>query len=623
MPRTKGYTQDLSDRDPHEYFVVQPGDKGLTVGWKRLRAIKALNMIYFYAGLGHRIPFRGGTSAHGAYLSFNKKTSEKSRLARELVLRRVQEGKSIADAVEEAGVARTTYDRWRTRWPDFAVEVDLARGGKFVRRITATPFTEFRKKYLGFDTYYHQVEIIKAIEGAAPQSVTLILVAPETGKSTLIEDWITYKVCYDPNIRITVVSEGQPHARKIMQRVQARLMDKLSPLWRDFGPFYDPGQERAGKPWSSHYFTVFKADHDERDRTVECRGWTSAVAGTRTDYLLIDDITSLRNHSQAERIVQVLRQDFFTRPGKNGHTVLVGTRVDNNDVYERLLGETDEITGEPLVSRSIVLPIMDDEGNSLIPEMWPTEALVRKRAIVGESVWWRNYQQKPRADQEITFSSEVIDGAKNHFVNYGIGLTGGHNIIGLDPALGGGNAFVVWSYTADKMRVIDYQRDFRLGRTEDILTRLSSLASRYRPEDVVVETNAFQRGLAHDDRMQELASLYGFRILPHLTGGGGRSKLDETLGIAQMATDMSKGEIEIPWGDQETRVRMEALLAELMSWRPDVPTRKLRQDIVMAMWFGYIVMKNRRKILGTMVTAGSWKRQGMLFTPTSYQKTGR
>lgn len=314
----------------------------------------------------------------------------------------IKNGRSIQEACDEIGIQRTTYSRWRERWTDFRHSVDHAktiRSPDANRSSSKNPtirFAEFRRYYFGFETYAHQQQMVESIEGSPPQSVTMILVPPEHGKTTLVEDWICYKLATEPNTRITIVSEGQPHARKILRRCQARLSDPMSKLWADYGPFYENGQERKGKPWSSDFFTVYKATHDEWDYSLECRGWRSAVAGTRTDYLIIDDVSSMKNHGQAAEIVATLRQDFFTRPGKEGHTIIVGTRVGANDVYEQLLEATD-FEGNPIVTSSVIrAAISEYDGRALCPEMWDLDQLKRKRAIVGETVWWRNYQQKPR-----------------------------------------------------------------------------------------------------------------------------------------------------------------------------------------------------------------------------------
>lgn len=547
---------------------------------------------------------------------------------RDQFIEMLRNDRTIQEACDELGIQRSTYARWRERWSDFRHKVDMVRAerGHTVSGTKAIHFADFRRKYLNYITYPHQQLMVEAIEKSPAQSITMILVPPEHGKTTLVEDWITFKLATEPNTRITIVSEGQPHARKILRRVQARLSDNMSKMWADYGPFYENGQERRGKPWSSDFFTVFKATHDERDYSLECRGWRSAVAGTRTDYLIIDDVTSMKNHGQAVDIVATLRQDFFTRPGKEGHTIIVGTRVASGDVYEKLLEATDH-EGKPIITSTVIKPAISTyDGSALCPEMWDLEQLKRKRAIVGEAVWWRNYQQKPRAAGDLTFSEEVIERANNEFLSLRTPLADGHTIMGLDPALGGGNSFVALSYNDTMTRLMDWRREWGLARTEDILAIVDEqcriFAQMGAPvEDLVIEFNNFQRGLGRDDRMIELSHRHGFRIIPHTTGGGGNTKLDEVLGIGALATDMSKGTFELPYA-LDCRDKMATYTAECMAWQPRKSGKELRQDLVVATWFPWIVISNRRKVLQTMAGTEGWKRQAMPFAPTSYAKIG-
>ena len=247
---------------------------------------------------------------------------------------------SIKAICEQLGFAYATYVSWRGRFPEFRAQVDALRGVRLDQQVAnyRGDFVTFRKAFFGFDTYAHMMRIIHAIEDSPAGGVTLILVPPEFGKTTLIEDFCNYKIALDPNIRITICSEGQPHARKIMRRVQARCIDpnKGGEYIARFGPFYGTGQEKKGKLWSADFATVYKADHDERDYTIEARGWRSTVAGTHTDLLIVDDIQSARSFSMTDKMVEYFRQDFLTRPGKEGHTVIVGTRVGVGDFYETI-----------------------------------------------------------------------------------------------------------------------------------------------------------------------------------------------------------------------------------------------------------------------------------------------
>lgn len=532
--------------------------------------------------------------------------AEEARNRRKKFLELYATGLTVEETCKQIGVSLSAYGHWRAKHKDFAAEVDAMRG---TVRGDAPPdpgqFTGFRKKYFKFDTYPHQARIINEIENAKPGEVVMILVPPEWGKTTLLEDYCNWRIAKDPNVRITLVSEGQPHARKILGRVQKRMTDRViaDAYITDFGPFQSLRSEAAGKRWSADYFTVFQASHDERDYTMEARGWKSRIAGTRTDLLLIDDIQSAVSLTATDKMVTTFRQDMLTRPGKTGVTIIVGTRVGNGDFYET-------IQDADIVDRVVVLSALTSEGESNCPEMWPTDELLKRRKKVGEDVWWRTYMQRPRMSGTATFNEELLDNAKDLTRVIGDMPDEGLIGIGLDPALTGYNALVVAGLTDDSFDLIDLRHDNQLGSTEQVLVLVDRFAAMYQPDFLVVESNAYQKGLANDNRLRDLAREHGFRVIDHQTG---RNKLDESLGVARMPTSFMRGEISIPWGDERSHSVMGLLVEELGNWRPDVKTRHLRQDLVMAMWFLWLEWQRTRIKLSA--DAEDWRSAALPWSP--------
>jgi hypothetical protein len=89
------------------------------------------------------------------------------------------------------------------------------------------------------------------------------------------------------------------------------------------------------------------------------------------------------------------------------------------------------------------------------------------------------------------------------------------------------------------------------------------------------------------------------------------------MGIPAMAGAILRREISFPAGDEESRRRMQPLIDQLLAWRPDVPTRMLRQDLVMALWFCYLHWLDRRKAI--LTSSDAWQMRSMPFQPTDYR----
>lgn len=569
--------------------------------------------------------------ARAAGLKSGERARATAAARRDKFLEYFRDGFTLKEACTVMGVHYTTYRNWRLEYPDFRAQVDAIKPVHVLREVrdNQATFAEARKRYFNMNTYAHQSEMTQALDAIKPREVVMILMWPEAGKSTTLEDWTCLKVAKEPNLRMVVLSESSGLARKMVGRIKARMTDprNFSEYITRFGPFYEEGQERNGKPWAADYFTVAGADHDERDYTLEARAITSAAYGSRIDILICDDIQSRRTYSQTAGILQHLRQTYFTR-GRQMSIVIIGTRIGPGDVYERLLEEE-------LVDRLIEIPVVKAHGDIYAPEMWvpdpdkyaqttegrqkmivaSTKALAKIRHQVGEEVWWASYQQQPQAPGVATFTEERIQAARDTTRLIIPSPAGSYNVASLDPALGGGCALGVGWYAnpngQPRLELLDMDYRFGLSRTEQILEMIGTAAVRYRFTKLKVEENAFQKALRNDDRLRQMSYEYGFIIEPHQTQG--YNKRDPVLGVAAMAGSFTRSEILIPAGDEAARVRFEPLVVQLRAWRATVPTRLLRQDCVMMLWFMWLDWMEYRR--GQQVDSRQWTTRRKLLNP--------
>jgi hypothetical protein len=523
---------------------------------------------------------------------------------------------SIKDALAECDISLNTYTTWRNRYPKFVVQVDRLRADSWQRTDgdEHPPFVIFRRKYLGHDTPDHQVRAVELYESAPGGSITLLLWPPEHGKTTLTEDYFTMKLAYDPSYRITAISESDKLTRKMLRRVKNRFEDDsvMSELIRDYGPFAPQGRSdghtrsKQQQPWGADFFDVYRRkDFDERDYNMAAGGITSQIAGTRADHLHLDDVQSLKSLSQTEKFVELFRQDFLSRPGNAGKTTINGTRVGDLDFYETIENEF----GDYPWFRVVKLPaiIGDEEGNPV--PLWPydpetntgytMEQLEQRRIMVGEDAWARNYLQRPRVKGTNTFEESAIDECMNplrsvkHPPDASLPC-----VVTLDPAIGSKNCAMSMSFTPEKLLVNWIEEDEGLMRNEQIMQKLEhtilmSGRAGARVTDVIIEAKNFQAGLARDERLLDLKRKYGFRLSEHLTG---INKYDENIGVPSMASSFSLGEIDLPGAaDDATRHMMDQLKHQLLAWKPLARGTKLRQDQVMALWFGWILWMERRR----------------------------
>lgn len=505
----------------------------------------------------------------------------------------IAQGHTVISACHGVGRSEKTYYMWRDKYPGFAIRVDMARAAKGDPSLKGIDFIRHRQLYFERDTPAHHMQMISAIEGAPPDSITMILAPPESAKTSLAVDYVCWKLSLDPNFRVAIVSESDDLAKKILAQIARRMTDPVS-----FGPFIDAygpfrATERAdNKPWNAHAITLLRSSHDEKEPSVETKGATGQIYGARYDLLLLDDIQSTTNLGETEKLVNHFRQTMLSRVSREkGKTIILGSRVDRGDFYERLLDEEAQET--KLVDDLVQIRALDDDGRSYWPGYWSVEALERRRNKVGPAAWARAYMQTPAMIGTPTFSESMLEACKDPALSMGSLLPVGQKVVcAVDPALTGFTAMVALAYDANHAWLLDVEAWEHLGRTEEIQRHMEAFTMRYRPQRWVVEIGAFQGSLFGDQRLQEMSRRFGFELTPHATN---RNKADPSLGVGSMASSWSLKEITVPYGDETTRIKADAFHRELLAWRPNVPTRLIVQDRVMAAWFAWRVWMAERR----------------------------
>ena len=530
---------------------------------------------------------------------------DKGESTRALFMEGLREHGKIEAACRIAGVTRSAYDKWRQRIPDFAERADAVRHEALQRgdQPWDGSFASFRGQFFDHMSPWFHIQAIDAYENTLPGNLTVILWPPEHGKTTLAEDYFCYKLATNPEFRITVGSEGQDMARKILSRIRSR-MEPLGPYPRyvaKFGPFVPQNQSgrKTAQSWGADYFDVFKKQRfDERDYSMVGLGWRSKIAGTRTDHLHIDDIQSRVSLNLTEQMFEVFRQDWLTRPGENGRTTINGTRVGEDDFYQRVMEEIDSDLLQ-VIKFPAIITNKQGEPEPLWPEMFSMEKLDRIRRKVGEEAWSRNYMQEPSSSMSATFTDDSIQKCLNPLRSVNHEPPKDCSIyIGLDPALGSNNCVVAATPHEGKLKILFVREDTGLTRNEQILgvvedAVLQCMRNGASVSDVVIEAMVFQKGLSRDERLIEMTNRYGFRVREHLTGV---NKYDETIGVPSMALSFMRGEIDIPYADDKsTRHMVDQLIRQLKAWRPLKRGTRLRQDQVMALWFIWILWRQRKQ----------------------------
>jgi hypothetical protein len=470
-------------------------------------------------------------------------------------------------------------------------------------------------------------------EAGLPQYV-LVNMPPEHAKSMTVSiDYITYRICTDPNIRIKVVSKTREMAKEFLYAVKQRL---TSPSYSELQRRYAPadGFKATSDKWTADAIYL-ERDSGEKDPTLQALGIGGQIYGARADLIILDDTVTLSNANEYEKQIRWIQQEVLTRVGPTGKILVVGTRVDPIDLYREIRNpdrypegespwtylampavlEFDDVPSKwvtlwPHSDRPWANDMAEPDEGGFYPR-WDGTRLKQRRGLLDPKTWAMVYQQQD-VQSESVFSPETVRGSVNGmracgpFIAGAVGhpkeTTGFYTVCGLDPAMSGDTFGVVVSAdrTTKKRYLLDASR-MPAPTPQRIRELIMTWTDRYKPQAWVIEKNAFQLFLTQDEAINGFLASRGVRLISHYTGN---NKMDLEYGVASLgplfgqvdqAGKFIKGTslLELPRSDNEG---VKALIEQLITWSPGT---KNKQDGPMALWFVETQIRDYVNQMGT------------------------
>lgn len=558
--------------------------------------------------------------------------------AKERILKFLEDGFSVAEACSAVNKSEKTYYYYLQSDPEFNRAIKLlravqARKGNIAPEDKAISFADFREQFLNSKTFNHQHNVIDLIENRDPRWIhesmiwekglpqyVLVNMPPEHAKSMTVSiDYVTYRICTDPNIRIKLVSKTQAMAKEFLYAVKQRL---TSPSYMELQRRYAPadGFKATADKWTADSIYL-ERDSGEKDPTLQALGIGGQIYGARADLIILDDTVTLANAGEYEKQIRWIQQEVLTRVGPTGKILVVGTRVDPVDLY-REIRNPDRYPGGKSPWTYLGMPAVlqfddkPDKWTTLWPQSdrpwsgdpvdpdefglfprWDGIRLRDRRDLLDAKTWAMVYQQQD-VSSEAVFSPEAVRASVNGMRTCGPLIAGaaghprevqGHYVVcGLDPAMSGDTFGVVVSAdrSTKKRYLLDASR-MPAPTPARIRELIFSWTEKYQPSAWVIEKNAFQLFLTQDEQINEFLASRGIRLISHYTGA---NKMDLEYGVASLAPlfgqldqegKFVKGTnlIELPRTDNES---VKALIEQLITWAPGT---KNKQDGPMALWF--------------------------------------
>jgi hypothetical protein len=601
--------------------------------------------------------------------------------AKNRVLDQVANGTRIVDAMRSVERSMGTWENWKRSDAEFKAKVDAIhavraenkkRGVEEGEDPRTLDFATWRKRFLGQDTFRHQQAWINLIEsgeytpvegefyqGSDPTRI-IINVPPFHAKSmTVTVEYVTYRICMNPNIRVIIVSKKQEQAKKFLYAIKQRLTsNNWSALQATYAPEGGFRPERGeGATWGANMMYVAGVDSGEKDPTVEAIGIGGQIYGSRADLIILDDCVTLGNANEYEKQIQWLESEVENRV-RDGKIILVGTRLATTDLYSELANGERYLAGRSpwtILRMPAVLQFADEPKDwvTLWPsttspmetgqkpnedgtyDAWDGPRMARERDKKPPKVWSLVYQQQDVAEDAV-FDPKCVLGSVDKRRKPGPlragawghprhGLEGQYVIASMDPAMTGDTFTLVGAVDRKESVRRIMQAWVQPSPTPAYIRNLiESVTDEFSVNEWVIEQNAFQLFLVHDEGIQDFLRSRGVKLTPHYTG---KNKQDPDFGVASVAPlfgslrRMHDGAgradhqgdnlIELP--DPDLSQGVKTLIEELIQWQPGKLGKQLKMDGPMALWFFEL---RAREVLGIA------KRRNRQFLDNPYLSRG-
>jgi hypothetical protein len=557
----------------------------------------------------------------------------------------IQDGLTVQDACRTVGKSVKSYEYYRASDPQFKEAIDLARviqkrNGVISEEDKNVSFEEFRAKYLNSQTFDHQKNVISLLEEGQPawlhgnmiyepgfKNYVLVNMPPEHAKSMTVSiDYVTYRICIDPNVRIKLVSKTQQMAKEFLYAVKQRL---TAPAWAELQRRYAPveGFKATAEKWTQDAIYL-ERDSGEKDPTLQALGIGGQIYGARADLIILDDCVTLANASEYEKQIRWIQQEVLTRVGPTGKILVVGTRVDPLDMYREMRNperypdnkspwtylampavlefndKVDKwITLWPKSDRPWAADDSQPDEDGLYPR-WDGVRLKQRRGVLDPKTWAMVYQQQD-VESTAIFTPECVRGSVNALRQVGpltAGVPGHPDVLNdqyvvcsMDPAMSGDTFSIAYAgdRTTGKRYLLEASR-IPAPTPQQIRELIKGWTEKYKPKVWVIEKNAFQLFLTQDEEINKFLASRGIRLVQHYTGA---NKMDAEFGVASMAPLFGMSDkdgkfikgtnlLELPRAENE---HIKALVEQLITWSAGT---KNKQDGPMALWFAETQMRD-------------------------------
>lgn len=325
----------------------------------------------------------------------------------------------------------------------------------------------------------------------------LSLVYRGAGKTTVgtVAKAIHYVLC-DRNARILIASKTAANASDFLKEIKGHF-ESNELLIEIFGDFV--GSTR----WDNTAIEVAGRSRPSKEPTINTVGVEGAIASKHYDAIICDDLVdeeNSRTKGQRERMIDwhykvllpTLRPphpDVWYR----GDLHYLGTRFHYEDLYGHLQEKQNDGTGGELAGKTLIIPALDENGNTPWPEMHPPEWFEEKKRSYGLIRFKSQYECNTDAMKGHIFAYDDMQVLKEEDFPAADDVA---TYMGIDLAIGQEEQHDMFAVVViGKSEAGIFIMDFFEGqlRFAEQTEKIVKLAKQWKPARTFIEANAYQK----------------------------------------------------------------------------------------------------------------------------------
>ena len=298
---------------------------------------------------------------------------------------------------------------------------------------------------------------------------------------------------------------------------------------------------------------------------VHLRSKGSFIRGLHVGGVVVDDFldkSCLYSKDQRDKFEEVFYAEIISIVEPEGYLLVSGTPFHEKDLYHRIKEDPN--------FRTFIYPGIFPDGRILAPDRYTFIKIMELKESLGTLVFTREHLVKPISDHSSLFPWEYLNRSKigmenislvNNIDSFPIKLD--RVVIGCDFAISGAvsadySVFSVWGRSIDKKYyLLHIFRKKGMPHGEQV-SQIVSLNNRFRPNVIIAEGNGFQSIMIEMVKERGVSNIQSFITESNL-------KKDLYEGLPSLSAMFERGEIKIPYGNEESRNSFDWLCGEFNS----------------------------------------------------------